>query len=149
MLDDRLSYLLIDWVRRLAADAGTTDYESAAFELVHDDDGWRWQFIDEDERLIATGTDPHDSRDAVVDELERVKADVGSASIFGIGTAAFELHETDEGWGWRLVDGNSDVIGRSITTYRDRGEALSGMQSVKESAPDAQTVIVEDGPSGP
>lgn len=131
----------IDQLRRLAPDAGTIDYESAAFQLVEDRDGWRWQFIDEDERVVATGADAHDSREAATDELGTIQGAVGDASILEVDTAAFELHESEDGWGWRLVDSNGDVIGRSMDVYLDRGEAREAMQAAKEFAPEAETVV--------
>ena len=133
----------IDRVRRLAPDAGAIDYDPAAFELRETSDQWGWQLIDTDEHVIASGTETYDSRGETVDELEIIKSAVEGASIFEIDTAAFELQEDDDGWRWRLVDDNGNVIGYSRDNYKTRGGAREGLRTGKQMGPGAPTAVAE------
>ena len=140
---ERVAREAIDRIRRIAPDAGAIDYDVAAFELTETPEGWRWQLIDEDERVIAAGTEVHPSAEAAIEELEAVRAVVADASILEIDTAAFELYDGEDGWRWRLVDDSGDVVGRSIEAYADRGTAREEMRTVKELGPSARTAVAE------
>ncbi|MDX1746839.1 MAG: YegP family protein, partial [Halobacteriales archaeon] len=133
----------IDRIRRIAPDAGSIDYDVAAFEVTETADGWRWRLIDEDDVTIAAGTEVHETEAAAIDELEGVKAVVADASILEIDTAAFELYENDDGWRWRLVDDDGDLVGRSIEAYAERSAAREEMRTVKELGPSARTAVAE------
>ncbi|MDY6819068.1 MAG: DUF1508 domain-containing protein [Halobacteriales archaeon] len=141
--DEQTARQVIDQVRRLAPEADAVDFEEAAFELFEDDAGWRWRLIDDRERTIAEGIEGHDSREAALSVVERIRTIVGGASIIEIDTATFELHRAESGWRWRLVNEHGDAIGQSLPTYPTRKEARESMQTVKEYGPEAQTLVAE------
>lgn len=59
--------------------------------------------------------------------------------------ATFELYEgTDGKHRWRLVHDNGNIIADSGEGYATEQKARQGLQSVKENAPDADVVAVEE-----
>ena len=127
-------------VRTLGADAPLLEFDNAAFELFEDEEGWRWRLIDEDNTTMAVSASGYETAEEAETALESVKSNVAEASILEIETAAFELHERDDGWTWSLVDEQGNTVAESTATYPTRSEARAGMRSLKEYAPDAGLV---------
>ncbi|MFB6130347.1 MAG: DUF1508 domain-containing protein [Salinigranum sp.] len=128
-------------VRGLAPDAGVLEYEHAAFELVEGEEGWCWRLVDEDGAALAVSVAAFETRADAEAAHESVRESVTEASILEIETAAFELHEGEEGWRWRLVDEGGDTVAESTTVYGTRTDAREGTQSLKRYAPDAGVVV--------
>lgn len=62
--------------------------------------------------------------------------------------ATFEIYEDRaEKWRWRLVHDNSNIIADSGEGYASRQKCEQGLASVKENAPDASVVKVNN-PTG-
>ncbi|WP_254278943.1 DUF1508 domain-containing protein [Haloarcula marina] len=130
-------------VRNLAGEAELVDYDDVAFELFQDEDGWTWQFIDEDQRVIATGASRHDGQAAAREELDGVRTHITDASVIEIDSAAFEFHQGEAGWHWRLVDEGGNEMARSVDTFPTRAEAQEELTLVKEHGPDAWMSVAE------
>ncbi|PSQ16182.1 DUF1508 domain-containing protein [Halobacteriales archaeon QS_8_69_26] len=59
--------------------------------------------------------------------------------------AVFELYEDNAGkWRWRLVAANGNIIADSGEGYSTKQGAQRGIESVKESAPDAEVRVTEE-----
>jgi len=59
--------------------------------------------------------------------------------------ATFELFEDSEGkYRWRLVHDNGNIIADSGEGYATEQKARQGLESVKENAPGADVVEVEE-----
>jgi uncharacterized protein YegP (UPF0339 family) len=127
-------------VRRSVADAVTVESGPLSYELVQEDDGWRWRLVS-DEGVVARDANARDTRDAAQSALQVVKDVVGQASLLEIENAAFELHEGAGGWHWRLIDENGETISRSISDYETRRTARNSLESVKRNAPTAGETI--------
>ena len=130
-------------VARLGPDAGMLDFDQAAFELYPDDDGWHWRLIDEDDLVIAQSTAGKPDREAARAEAEAVADVVGEASVLEVDGAAFELHEEDGAWRFRLVAEDGDPIGESVESYPTREDAREALRTVQEFAPEAATSVAE------
>ncbi|NHN47538.1 DUF1508 domain-containing protein [Halostella sp. JP-L12] len=133
----------IEDLREIAPDAGAVNFDDAGFELFDDGDGWRWRLLDEEERAVATGATPYDTREAARDRVETVRDLVAGASVLEIDDPAFELHYQDDGWIWRLVDSDGDSLAQSIEVYPTRGEAREAMQTLKEQAPEGHVTVAQ------
>ncbi|MFC7154098.1 DUF1508 domain-containing protein [Halomarina halobia] len=133
----------IDRIRTLLPDAGTLEYDDAAFELYEERDRWYWRLIDGDEEVIAAAEEGYPSREDVTAALEVIRTEVGEASILEIETTVFELHEDQGEWRWRLIGEDGDEIAESLTTFPTRREAREAMDAVKEFAPTAMTQVAE------
>lgn len=139
--DRQAAEAAIEPVREYAAAAGVLEYENAAFEVFESDDGWHWRLVDEDGDELAVSTAAMADRDSVVDALDQVREAIADASILEIETSAFELHEGDTGWRWRLVDRHGDTVAESVTEYPTRSDAREGMNSLKDHGPEAGLVV--------
>lgn len=62
--------------------------------------------------------------------------------------ATFEMYEDAEGkWRWRLVHANGNIIADGGEGYASRQKCQQGLRSVKENAPDADVVLLDDPPT--
>lgn len=103
--------------------------------------GWRWRLIDEDGNVLADSAEAVDTREDAEREVAAIKDELDEASILEIETAAFELHEADGVWRWRLIDETGNVLAESLTAYPSRREARDGMNRIQEHGPDAWTSV--------
>jgi len=133
----------VDRVRRVLPTAGTLDYEETAFEVYDDGDSWRWRLIDDEESVIAAGSEGYDSRSDAEAAIDAIKDEVSDASILEIDTAAFELHETDDGWSWRLLGEDGNELAESSRSYPSHQSAREAMNAVKEFGDDALIQFAE------
>jgi len=67
-----------------------------------------------------------------------VRAHIAEASVIEIDSAAFEFHQGDDGWRWRLVDEAGTELAESIATFPTRAEAQEELSVVKEFGPDSE-----------
>jgi len=123
-------------VSDLAPDVEVVDYEDVAFEL-YEDDGWGWRLVDEDRREIGTAASHYESREAAETALEDARDVFADASVLEIDSAAFEFHQTDDGWRWRLVNDHGEELAESLATFDSRAEAQEDLSTIKELGPDA------------
>lgn len=122
-----------------APDAEVLEIETAAFEIYRTDAGeYAWRLIDEDERTLAVSGSSYETRE---DAIERARDTVAGSSIIEIDEVAFEFHEQESGWGWRLVDEHGSPLAESVEPRETRQAAREEMLAVKDHAPDGETVV--------
>jgi uncharacterized protein YegP (UPF0339 family) len=64
--------------------------------------------------------------------------------------ATFEVYEDRAGkWRWRLVHDNGNIIADSGEGYASRQKCEQGLESVKQNAPGADVVELDDPPTDP
>jgi uncharacterized protein YegP (UPF0339 family) len=69
------------------------------------------------------------------------------AESFTMSRATFEVYEDREGkWRWRLVHDNGNIIADSGEGYASRQKCEQGLESVKQNAPGADVVELDDPP---
>ncbi|WP_416839975.1 DUF1508 domain-containing protein [Haloferax sp. DFSO52] len=133
----------IERLKELVPDAHTIDFGDAGFELFEDDDGWRWRLLDQNEQIVATGATPFETQAEAKDRIETVRDFVATASVLEIDDPTFELNYQNDGWIWRLVDGNGNSLAQSIEVYPTRQEARAAMQTLKDQAPDGHVTVAQ------
>lgn len=133
----------VDTVADLASDATFIEFNDAAFEIHEADDGWRWRLINEDRAVIAASTETYEDRRTVETTIEEIRSQLADASILEIERAAFEFHEDDAGWRWRLIDDSGNELAESLQSYSNRTEAREAIRTIKTFAPDAWTSIAD------
>jgi uncharacterized protein YegP (UPF0339 family) len=132
----------VEYVMSRAPDAGTFDFDVLAFELfVDQDDEWRWELLDAKENTLGVSPLGYETREEAEDVIDEMRGLVGRASILEIDEAAYEFHKRDGGWIWRLVDENGTPLAESVEPHDGRQEAREEMLTVKEHAPDGETVV--------
>ncbi|MFB6311619.1 MAG: DUF1508 domain-containing protein, partial [Salinirussus sp.] len=115
-----------------AADATVYEIRTAAFDCYRSDEGWRWRLIDEDHTSLADSPETYDKMDDVAAAAERVRSVAPDAEFVDYDDAAFELHETDEGWTWQLLDTEGTPLASAATTHERRQAAESEVAAVRD-----------------
>lgn len=133
----------INEVQELAPDAPFIEYDIAAFEIIPSDDEWQWQLIDDERDVIAASAETYSTRNSVERIIETIKEELPDASILEIDRTAFEFHEDEDGWRWRLIDETGNELAESLAVYDTRAEAREAMTTVQEYGPDAWVEAVD------
>jgi uncharacterized protein YegP (UPF0339 family) len=118
--------------------------DDADFEYFEAGDGWRWRLVTEDRETIAESGDSHDDRDAAAAAIAAIQNHAPDAELIEFENAAFQVYETDGEWRWRLIDEDGNVMTDSGQSHDDREGAMSSMMTVKENAPDAELLEIEN-----
>jgi uncharacterized protein YegP (UPF0339 family) len=70
------------------------------------------------------------------------------SELASMSNATFEVYtDQREDWRWRLVHDNGNIIADSGEGYASKQKCEQGLESVKQNAPDAVIVTVDD-PTG-
>lgn len=130
----------LDDVRELVADAGLLDFDLAAFEVVESAGSWRWQFVDTAGEVLCASGQTFETRAAAERDLAAVREELPEAGLLEIESPAFELHEDDGAWRWRLVATDGTTVAESMRSAPTRGDAREALASLREYGADAATV---------
>ena len=123
----------IERVTAMAAEADLIEFDHAAFQQYETDHGeWRWRLIDEDGNVMADSGEGYESREAAGDAMRTLKEHAPDADVLEIETAAFELFEDDDGWGWRLIDAGGRMVAESAAAHPSRAAARDAMAHLFE-----------------
>ncbi|WP_247728332.1 YegP family protein [Halovivax limisalsi] len=134
---------LIDELRHLAPLAGRVDFDVASYELVSRESGWSWRLIDENGAVVAECAELFETTDGARSSIEDTRDLIPSASILEIDGVSFELHDSGDGWVWRLVDEHGETMSESTKSYQHRTDAREAMTAVKVHAPDGWIEFTE------
>jgi uncharacterized protein YegP (UPF0339 family) len=110
-------------------------------ELFESDGTWQWRLIDRDERTLAVSGSSYETREDAEDAIEWARDTVAGSSIIEIDEVAFEFHEQESGWGWRLVDEHGSPLAESVEPRETRQAAREEMLAVRDRARDGETVV--------
>lgn len=138
-LDEMLG--TIETIKTRAGDAEPFEIDTIAIEIVLEDDAWSWRALDEEERIVAVDPGAHQAREDVTGAIDRARGAAADASILEIDDPAFEFHERDEGWVWRLLDDTGEPLAESVEPHESRQAAREEMLSAKEHGPEGETVV--------
>ena len=131
----------VERIKTRAPDATEFEIDTVAFEIVRDEEVWSWRVLDEDETVLAVDPGSHVDRREVDVSIERAKDATEGASILKIDDPAFEFHEREDGWIWRLIDASGTPVAESIEAHETRQEAREQIRSAKEHGPEGETVV--------
>ena len=131
----------IDRLKAIAPEAGRFEIETVAFELLEENGSWKWRVIDSDERTLAVSAGEYDSRADAEGAIDRTRSTAAESSILEIDEPAFEFHEREDGWVWRLIDEHGSPLAAGVRAHESRRMAREEMQRTKEHAPRGETVV--------
>jgi uncharacterized protein YegP (UPF0339 family) len=103
-----------------------------------------WSLVDADREPVARGLVSHDDREAAVDAIESIQRQATETTVYEIREAAFDCYRDDEGWTWRLVDEDHEVVARAPETVADLAAVEDAVETVSGVAPDAEFVDYDD-----
>lgn len=113
------------------ADAPVVEYGSPGFELVPSDGRWSWRLRDEVDDLIADHAGEGTDRSTMRDLASRTRAVLPEADIVEFADIEFESFPEEEGWCWRLVAEDRELLAESVEEYSDDAAATEAAEDVK------------------
>lgn len=134
-------FTAVDRLKTVAPEAGRFEIETLAFELLSEDQSWRWRLLDSNERILAVSAGEYESRDDAEEAIERTRSTAAESSILEIDEPAFEFHEREDGWIWRLTDEHGSPLAAGVRAHESRQKAREEMHKTKEHAPGGETVV--------
>ncbi|WP_121822292.1 DUF1508 domain-containing protein [Halostella salina] len=127
-----------------AADADVVTIDGADYEVYPGDDGWHWRFVTEDRTVVADREGGYETPEEAREVIETVREQASEADLIEFETAAFQQYQTDDDqWRWRLIDEGGAVLADSGQAYDSKAGAGDAMQTLKDTAPDAEILEIE------
>ncbi len=117
------------------------EIRDAAFFVT--DGEWTWALFDEAHEEVAVGAESFDSLEAAEANVDTVTNRVDSAGYIDYEGAAFEVHDTDDGWQWRLIDEARNVISASTETYESKQAVEETVEAIREELTEASILEIE------
>jgi len=115
----------------------------ALFAVFRDDDGdWTWRIVTQE--AVAESDSSALTRPDAESAIERLKGQIGSASLLEITTAAFRMYQNEmDHWRWMLMREDGSVVAESGGEFRERDGAEESVSFLKDHGPDADVVHIE------
>lgn len=115
----------------------------ALFAVFRDENGnWTWRIVTQE--AVAESDSSALTRPDAESAIERLKDQIGSASLLEITTAAFRMYQTAEGpWRWMLMREDGSVVAASGTDFPERDGAEQSVSFLKDHGPDADVIHIE------
>ncbi|AGN01859.1 hypothetical protein L593_09570 [Salinarchaeum sp. Harcht-Bsk1] len=125
---------------REAGDGAEVDQIGALTLQLRNGGGWHWRLIDRDREAVATGDRTYEDRGSALTDAHAVIDGAADAPVFELGDGVIWVDETDDGWGWRLLDANREPVAVSAERYESQHAAVEAVEDVQSRAPDAGTL---------
>ncbi len=133
----------VETIKRHAADAPIFTIESAAIRLSAAA-GWQWELIEEDRDVVGVGGESASSRQAAVDEIDRIRRLAPAAGRVDFDVASFELFtEGEDAWRWQLIDEDGTTVTTSAEQYETSEAAREALASVRDLIGGASILEIE------
>ncbi|WP_222917770.1 DUF1508 domain-containing protein [Natrinema sp. SYSU A 869] len=127
----------VSFLKDRGPDADVIEIEGAAFTYAEKRDQWHWQLVDENHTPMASGDTGHPSQERAEEAARTFTDRFDRARLLDIEHVGVELCERVDGWTWRFVDADDDVIATSVVEFdsrRDAEKAADALLPALESA---------------
>ncbi|MEF8831289.1 MAG: DUF1508 domain-containing protein [Halobacteriales archaeon] len=131
-------------MRDEAAEADVVSIDDAEFEYFQGPEGWQWRLVTASRDVLAQSTEGYPGRSDAADAIEEIRGMAGDAELIEFEQSAFQLYEHEGEWRWRLIDEDGNVMADSGEQHEDRDSAAASMMTIKEQAPDAEILEIEN-----
>ncbi|MFW6376821.1 MAG: DUF1508 domain-containing protein [archaeon] len=115
----------------------------ALFAVFRDENGdWTWRIVTQE--AVAESDSSALTRPDAESAIERLKSQIGTASLLEITTAAFRMYQNEEGrWRWMLMREDGSVVAGSGGDFPEREGAEESVSFLKDHGPDADVIHIE------
>jgi uncharacterized protein YegP (UPF0339 family) len=138
------THAAVEDVQAMVADSAAAVVGEVFVQVDRQGDRWLWRLRDRSRDVLGRTTRSHDAEDAARDDATAFVDAAPQATVFDLEQPVFRLDSTDEGWRWRLLTADRDVLAESPDAYASRDEAGSAVRETRRLVTDAETV--ESGP---
>ena len=132
----------VESIKRHAADAPIFTIESALIRLF-ESDGWQWELIEHDREVLGVSMETHGSRDAALEEIDRLRRLAAAAGRVDFDVASFELFTEADDWRWRLIDESGATVATGAERYETDDEARAALDDVRGLIGNASILEIE------
>jgi len=136
-----------DAIEALKAQIGNArllEITTAAFRLYETaEDGWRWLLMREDGSVVAEAESEFEAREGAEDDVSFLKDRAPTAEVVDIEGAAFNYHQDDDGWHWRLLDDDRRELASGAAPANGRSSAVDEAERSGDLLADARTIVME------
>ncbi|PSP75302.1 DUF1508 domain-containing protein [Halobacteriales archaeon QS_1_68_20] len=120
------------------ANAPLLDAEDPSFEITPAEDGWEWRLVDEDGDVYARSAATANAPGPAENTATTVRDNARDAEVVSIQNADFEYYPTDDGWRWRLVTEDREVLATSVETFDSSEAAAETVDKAQAQAQEAE-----------
>ncbi len=121
------------------ANAPLLDAEDPSFEVTPaEDGGWEWRLVDEDGDVLARNAETANAPGPAEKTAGTVRDNAAGADVVSIQNADFEYYPTDDGWRWRLVTEDREVLATSVEASGSRDAAAEAVDMAQAQAQEAE-----------
>jgi uncharacterized protein YegP (UPF0339 family) len=115
----------------------------ALFAVFRDEGGdWTWRIVTQE--AVAESDSSALTRPDAESAIDRLKGQIGSASLLEITTAAFRMYQNEmDRWRWLLMREDGSVVAESGGEFEERDGAEESVSFLKDHGPTADVIHIE------
>ncbi|QSG03164.1 DUF1508 domain-containing protein [Natranaeroarchaeum sulfidigenes] len=112
-------------------------------EVYQSGSDWQWRLLDDDDETVARSPGGAGDRSDVQQGAERLCAEAADAKTVQFDGAEYEIYRANEGWNWRFVTDEREVIADHTQGYETIEDAEEAIERVREQASEADLLEFE------
>ncbi|SDC07800.1 YegP family protein [Natrinema hispanicum] len=113
----------VSFLKDEGPDADVIEIEDAAFTYEQRRDQWYWQLVDDSRTPLASSETGHTTQERAEEAAHKFAERFDQARVLDIEGIGVELCERADGWRWRFVDADDEVVATSTDTFDSRRDA--------------------------
>ncbi|SFC45175.1 protein of unknown function [Halobiforma haloterrestris] len=134
----------VDEWRDHAVDAPIFTIEDAAIRLEEGEDGWRWDLVDEERTVLASGETGAEDKDAALERVDEIRQLAPMAGRVDFDVASFELvADEDDRWRWRLIDEDGTPVATGTEAYDSSEAARAALDDARDLIENASILEID------
>ena len=104
---------------------------------------WRFRLVDGTDEVVARSHENARDQSTAETGASRMRDGVSEATVVEIDTDSFEVHRDADGWTWRLVTEQRDVLARSTDSFESQADAEQAVEELRTQATVAELIEFE------
>ncbi|WP_255170251.1 DUF1508 domain-containing protein [Natrononativus amylolyticus] len=110
--------------------ADTIEIDGAAFTYAEERDSWHWTLLDADRTPLAESDGGYATQARAESAAATFAERFDGSRLLAIDHVGVELYERGEGWSWRFVDRDDDLLAASTAAVDSRRDAEAAAEAV-------------------